>query len=149
MQSEALNSITITRSFSQHPKHIWQAWTDPERVKLWFGSDPNGSVVSADLDVKVDGGFEVSFVNSDGTGYTCYGRYIEVEPYQKLRFTWSWKDQPEIVEHVTVLLEELENGARMIFVHSNIDPRTAHSYEAGWNSTFDKLEKAIESKTSM
>ena len=143
MQSTSSDNMTIIRSFSEPPKSIWRAWTDPEIVKLWFGSDPNGKVLSADLDVKMDGRFEVSFVNSDMHGFTCYGRYLEVDPYQKLMFTWSWKEQPEIEELVTVLLESTRDGTRMTFVHSNIDPRTAHGYEAGWNSTFDKLEKAL------
>lgn len=143
MRIPNLGEITIIRPFSQPSEKIWQAWTDPEYVKLWFGSDPNGKVLHASLDVRIGGSFEVSFINSDMQGYTCYGTYKEVEPDQKLRFTWGWKEQPEIEELVTVLLRSTPNGTDMEFIHGHIDPRTAHDYEAGWNSTFDKLEKAI------
>lgn len=148
MQSALPNSIKITRSFRTSPEIIWQAWTDPQRVKMWFGSDPNGKVLNAYLDVKMDGTFEVSFVNSDMQGFTCYGIYREVHPYRKLLFTWGWKAQPEIEELVTVLLENTAEGTKMVFIHSNIDPRTAHNYEAGWNSTFDKLEKVLQNRSS-
>jgi len=143
MQNQANNSIRISRHFSGSPQKVWQAWTDPQIVKSWFGSDPKGKVLEASLDVHIGGVFEVTFKNSDETQYTCTGKYKELEQYQKLVFTWTWKDRPDIVELVTVLLQAEPNGTRMIFEHANIDSNTTHNYEMGWKSTFEKLERAL------
>jgi len=148
MQSQAKSSIRISHDFSAPPQQIWQAWTDPQMVKSWFGSDPNGKVLEASLDVQVGGAFEVTFRNSDETRYTCMGSYKEVEQDQKLVFTWTWRDRPEIVELVTVLLQAEPDGTRMIFEHSNIDSQTTHNYETGWKSTFEKLERALEARAA-
>ena len=143
MNIQPAGRIRIIRHFVEPPLKIWQAWTHPEIVRLWFGSDPNGVVIRARLDVRVAGEFEVTFANSDNTEYTCYGTYREVEPNSTLCFSWSWKNTPDIEELVSVLLQEDRSGTLMTFEHSNIDPNTSHGYEIGWSTTFDKLEKVL------
>lgn len=144
MASQSNSFIRIERFFSEPSQKIWQAWTDPKIVKSWFGSDPKGTVQEASLDVRLDGKFEVTFTNSDGTQYTCKGRYLEIKQDQKLVFSWTWKDRPDTVELVTVLLQPEKNGTLMLFEHANIDSGTTHNYEIGWNSTFGKLERTLK-----
>jgi uncharacterized protein YndB with AHSA1/START domain len=138
------HSIRIMRHFVEPPVKLWQAWTDPQRVRLWFGSDPNGTVIQTQLDVQVGGKFEVTFANADRTTYTCYGTYREVEPNTKLIFSWSWKNTPDVEELVSVSLQADGSGTLMTFVHANIDPDTSHAYETGWSTTFEKLEKVLK-----
>lgn len=144
MQSQTNSSIRISRYFSKSPYKVWQAWTDPKLVKSWFGSDPNGTVIDASLDVQIDGTFEVTFRNYDGSQFTCIGAYKEIEKYQRLVFTWTWKDRPEVRELVTLVFQAEQNGTLMIFEHANIDASTTHNYETGWKSTFDKLERTLK-----
>ena len=144
MQSQTNSAIRISRYFSESPQEVWQAWTDPKLVKSWFGSDPHGTVLDASLDVRAGGTFEVTFRNSDGTQFTCTGVYKEIEEDQRLVFTWTWKDRPEVSELVTLVFQAESNGTWMIFEHSNIDGGTKHDYETGWKSTFDKLEGTLK-----
>ena len=146
MQSQPHHSIRITRYFPVPPQEVWHAWTDPNLVKTWFGSDPNGIVLTASIDLHIGGGFEVTFCNSDGMQYTCAGEYKEIASYQRLVFTWTWRDRPEIFELVTVLFQSEGNGTLMIFAHAHIDGGTTHNYEVGWNSTFEKLARTLKSE---
>ena len=146
MQSQTNSSIRISRYFSASPQEVWQAWTDPKLVQSWFGSDPNGTVLDASLDVRLGGTFEVTFRNSDDTQFTCMGIYQEIEKYQRLVFTWTWKGRPEVREWVTLVFQAEQNGTLMIFEHANIDTGTTHDYETGWNSTFDKLERTLQAE---
>ena len=134
-------SVKILWHFSQSPMRVWQAWTDAEMIKQWFGSDPQGLVLWAHVDLRVGGCFEVTFINSDNSKYTCTGSYKEIDIYRKLTFTWMWRDRPGPLELVTVRLEEEREGAAMEFEHTNIDPNTTHNYLDGWKSTFSKLER--------
>ena len=146
MQSQTNSSIRISRYFSASPQEVWHAWTDPNLVKSWFGSDPNGTVLDASLDVRLGGTFEVTFSNSDGTQFTCTGTYQEIEKYQRLVFTWTWKDRPEVRELVTLVFQAEQNNTLMIFEQANIDVGTTHDYETGWNSTFDKLQRTLKAE---
>lgn len=113
-------------------------------MRQWFGSDPNGTVSSAQADVRVNGRFEVSFANADGDRYTCFGTYLDVEPGKRLAFTWSWTSRPGSTERVKVSLEPEQGGTSMSFEHADIDPQTTHDYAAGWRRTFDKLENVLQ-----
>jgi len=113
-------------------------------VKLWFGSDPNGKVLAAKLDVQVNGSFSVTFANSDGTEFTAQGIYKEVHEPNRLVFTWGWANQPEVNELISLEFSPDSDGTLMTFEQSNIDPSTSrHNYAEGWRSTFQKLEKAL------
>lgn len=144
MKMSPANSIKIERHFSVSPQKLWRAWTDPGMVKLWFGSDPNGTGLDAVLDVRVGGAYAVTFANSSGEEYTAQGIYQEVELNKKLAFTWGWEDEPHIKESVVVQFQPEGDGTLMTFEHLEIDANTSHNYEIGWRTTFDKLEKALE-----
>lgn len=144
MTTTSSRSIRISWKFSQPPVKLWQAWTDPSIAKLWFGSDPNGKVLKAKMDARVNGSFSVTFANSDGTEFTCQGICKEIEVNSRLVFTLGWADQPDVVELISLQYTPNEGGTLMLFEQSNIDPKTGlHNYEAGWRSTFQKLEKAL------
>jgi len=147
MQTGSTHSVQISWNFSHPPSKVWQAWIDPAIVKLWFGSDPDGKVLDARFDVQINGAFSVTFINSDGTEFTCRGIYKEIDPPKRLVFTWGWENQPEVAELVALQFTPNEAGTLLRFEQSNIDPKTAlHNYEEGWRSTFQKLEKALENK---
>jgi uncharacterized protein YndB with AHSA1/START domain len=80
---------------------IWQAWTDPSLIALWFGSDPQGTVLGARTDLKVGGSFEVTFQNEDSSRFTCFGTYSEIQVGRTLVFTWMWKDRSGPVEMIS------------------------------------------------
>jgi uncharacterized protein YndB with AHSA1/START domain len=145
MQTESTQSVQISWKFSHPPVKVWQAWTDPAITKLWFGSDPNGKVLNAKLDVRINGVFAVTFANSDGTEFTAQGIYKEVNEPNRLVFTWGWANQPEVNELISLEFSPDGDGTLMTFEQSNIDPSTSmHNYEEGWRSTFQKLERALE-----
>ena len=136
-------TMVLEWSFTAPPAAVWRGWTDPEMMRKWFGSDPKGVVLHAAVDLRIGGWYEVSFVNSDDTEYTCAGTYREVVPLSLLVFTWTWKDKPAAAELVTIRLEPAEAGTLMTFRHADIDPGTTHDYEAGWKRTFQKLARAL------
>jgi uncharacterized protein YndB with AHSA1/START domain len=134
---------TIVRDFDSAPEVVWRAWTEPAQMRRWYGSDPNGEVTAARADVRVGGSYSVTFVDSDGTRHTASGEYTEVEPYSRLAFSWHWESEPGVASSVTVLLEPNGEGTRMLFQHAGIGYGSSHNFEQGWQSTFDKLERAL------
>ena len=49
------------RIFPVAPEKVWQAWTDPQALKHWFGPD-EGKVSFAQTDVRVGGRFHVIYL---------------------------------------------------------------------------------------
>ncbi|HEX5168781.1 MAG TPA: SRPBCC domain-containing protein [Cyclobacteriaceae bacterium] len=139
-----MNSVQLTQFFDVPGQELWNAWTLPSVVKKWFGSDPGGSVTSAELDVRPGGNYAVTFRDGDGTEHTCLGTYTVVSKFDKLSFTWEWKSEPGHVSHVDVeFLRHDADGVTMKFEHRNLNPQSLHGYEAGWKSTFEKLKACV------
>jgi uncharacterized protein YndB with AHSA1/START domain len=110
----------------------------------WFGSDPEGRVLSAESDTRPGGRFTVTFRNSDETEYTATGIYDAVDPNQKLSFTWEWANEPGNTSFVTVLFKpDPDKATRMEFTHANLWEGSAHNYLEGWKSTFAKLARTL------
>lgn len=145
-QSMKTNSVQITWQFAAPPASVWGVWTTPEGVQQWFGSDPNGRVLKAELDVRVGGGFEVTFADSDGTLHTASGVYQHVEPNKKLEFSWGWKSEPGVETQIKILFEPSGDGTKMEFEHGGLVHASSHDYQSGWRSTFQKIDKIFEGK---
>jgi len=147
MPTDNQHKVNIKYLLNASPEIIWKAWTDPALILHWFGSDPNGKGLSAQMDVRSSGAFEVSFADGDGTVHTCSGIYVDVDKPRKLSFTWSWKSEPGIESFVTVLLIPIQEKTEMQFEHSNLSDGSQHNYEKGWSSTFLKLERMIRNNS--
>ena len=134
------SSIFFETTFKSSIEKIWDAWTNPAQITNWFGSDPKGKVLKAELDVRPGGNFEITFQDSDLTEHTCSGIYDEVRPLSKLTFSWQWKSEPGVESFIILLLIPEGENTRMQFEHTNLVSGSKHDYEKGWQNTFLKLE---------
>ena len=141
--------IAITRRFSATPKLVWDCWTNPAHILRWFGSDPNGHGVSAQADLQPGANFEITFSNADGTQHTCTGTYADVRPHTNLSFTWRWKGTEEPESFVTIALTPHEAATEMRFEHTNLGHASSHDYAAGWQRTFDKLDRLLQTPSHL
>jgi uncharacterized protein YndB with AHSA1/START domain len=138
-------SVHIDVHLNAPVERVWRAWIEPAMILQWFGSDPEGSGVAANLDVRPGGSYEITFRNGDGTEYTCFGEYEKVDDRKTLSFTWSWINEPGQISRVTVRLAPDAGGTAMGFTHAGVWAESSHDYEDGWRRTFGKLERALAS----
>lgn len=137
------SSVLLEVTFNSPIEKIWAAWTNPTVIMTWFGSDPKGRVLKAELDVRPGGYFEITFQDSDLTQHTCFGIYEEVQPITRLSFSWQWKNEPGVESFITVLLMSEDKFTRMQFEHKNFGGASKHEYTRGWQNTFSKLESVL------
>jgi uncharacterized protein YndB with AHSA1/START domain len=137
------SSILLDITFNSPIEKIWEAWTNPVVIMTWFGSDPKGKVLKAELDVRPGGQFEITFQDSDLTEHTCSGIYEEVQALRKLSFSWQWKNEPGVKSFISLLLIPKGKSTRMQFEHKNLSTGSKHDYAKGWQSTFSKLKKVL------
>ena len=148
MVEEPASSISVDHHFDAVQKVVWNAWTDPTVVRRWWGSDPDGVVTSAALDVRPGGRFAISFQDSSGDLHTCTGEYLRVDELMELDFTWSWLSEPNTPSRVNVAFTADETGTRMRFVHSELRGPSSHGYAHGWRRTFAKLDRILACQPS-
>ena len=140
------NSVLVERIFDTPVDTLWKIWTEPELIMRWFGADPNGTVQSAQMDLRVGGKHEVSFMDSDGTSHTALGEFTLVELHSRLHYSWEWRSESGHISEVEVQFVPMGNKTKLILVHKNLSPDSKHGYEMGWNGAFDKVERVVKER---
>ena len=83
--------FVLSRVFDAPRKLVWQAWTDPEHLKRWFG--PKGFTMPAcSMDLRPGGVFHYGMKSPDG--HEMWGKWIfkEIVPPEKLVVVASFSD---------------------------------------------------------
>ena len=136
-------SLTIKRRFNAPPAKIFQAWTDPEKVKRWMGPG-EVKALSVESDPRTGGRYRWLMQTPSGEQHDVSGVYREVIPNQKLVFTWAWKSTPERESLVTVDIKPDGAGSIMTLTHEQFfDEEARDRHNQGWTAAMDKMEKYL------
>ena len=136
-------SLTIKRRFNAPPAKVFQAWTDPEKVKHWMGPGAV-QVQSAESDARVGGRYRWVMKTPAGEIHDVSGVYREVVPNEKLVFSWAWKSTPERESMVTLTFKPDGAGTLMTLLHELFfDEQARDSHQGGWNGAMEKLDKYL------
>jgi uncharacterized protein YndB with AHSA1/START domain len=143
MATEAITkpSLTLKRRFRATPAKVFAAWTDPEKLKRWFG--PEGvETLRAESDPRVGGRYRIVARSPDGEEHDVSGIFREVIPNEKLVFTWAWKSTPERESLVTVLIKPDGDGSLLTLTHEQFfDEPARDRHQHGWTGSLDRLER--------
>jgi uncharacterized protein YndB with AHSA1/START domain len=145
--------LRMTRTFDAAPERVFAAWTNPDHFGQWFG--PVGmETVRCDIDAKVGGSWRLmgegkNIPGRQGSGHvrpTVSGKYLEIEPPNRLVFTWAWHEKDDFASPrgqesvVTILFKAAGEKTEMIFTQAVLkDQPTLEAHNRGWTESFDKL----------
>jgi uncharacterized protein YndB with AHSA1/START domain len=160
--------IIIERIFDAPRERVWEAWTDPELVKKWWG--PEGfTAPSIKIDLKVGGKYIFCMHGPKGSEYDkdlySAGVYKEIDPMEKIAASDYFSDEngnkidpsavgmgPDIPDEMNVIVkfEDVTNSkTKLSIVYPS--PESEVQFKAmqksgmieGWNSSLDKLTKVF------
>ena len=75
--------ISITRIFNAPREMVYEVWTDPKHVAVWWGPKVFTNPV-CEMDVRPGGKFRIVMRAPDGAKYPYTGIYLEVVPPERL-----------------------------------------------------------------
>lgn len=122
---------------------VYQAWTDPEHLSKWMGP---GSVVceSAEVDFCLGGEYRLAMRTDDGL-MVAFGVYREIEPDQKLAFTWQWEGGSFTDSMVTISLQEEGGKTRLQLMQTQLPTEeVAQHHTQGWTGSLLNLEDYLK-----
>jgi len=140
-----------TRVIRAPRSRVYQAWTNPEIMKQWFGP-ANMHCTEVRLDVRVGGKYRVQVVpdvppsDDPNRSSSAEGEFTKVVPNELLQFTWvpSWR--PEEQSLVTVSLRDLPDGTQITILHEKFATEVSREgHRNGWAGALDKLAASLES----
>jgi uncharacterized protein YndB with AHSA1/START domain len=146
------NELKITRVYDAPVKAVWDAWTDPEQAKHWWG--PRGfTITTHSKDLKPGGHWTYTMHGPDGTDWPNKTIYHEVEKHKKLVYDHGGSDDRPPLFRVTVLFAENQGKTTMDMTMAVATPEALEEIrkrikQHGGNSTWDRLGEYLEKETS-
>ncbi|MBV8586962.1 MAG: SRPBCC domain-containing protein [Verrucomicrobia bacterium] len=141
-------AICLTRVVPGSQERVFAAWTTPEAVKAWFGPG-DCEVVDARIDLRVGGKYSIVLATERLGQFSVSGQYKEVQPPEKLVYTWRWEGSGELTDAtslVTVEFVDAGSGTEVRLTHEqlpSLESRDNHSL--GWKAALDNFVKYVAS----
>jgi uncharacterized protein YndB with AHSA1/START domain len=124
--------IVVERRVRARPDQIWPYLTDGSLWTRWQGAD-------ATIDARPGGAFRMRM----GDGSEASGSVLEVEPCERLTFTWGWTHALDTLPpgFSTVQIELLPDGDETVIrlTHRGLRPAARAGHEAGWSHYLSRL----------
>ena len=117
---------------------VYAMFTEPDQLIRWIG-------IRAMLEPTPGGQFRFELM----PGEFCSGRYLELDPPNKVVFTWGWESGALPVEPgsstVTVVLTEEGGTTHVQLTHSDLPTDAMREHHAGgWGNFLPRLKEAAE-----
>ncbi len=158
-KAQEKRELVITRIFDAPRELVWKTWTEPGRVRRWWG--PKGfSAPVCKSDFRVGGTYLYCMRSPLGRDYWSTGVFREIVRPERIVATDSFADEKGNVVPatyygmsqafplemlVTVTFEELGGETKLTLVHELLpkgENRT--NTRDGWLQSFDKFEEALK-----
>jgi len=137
--------FAVTRTFDAPARLVYDAWTQPELLKLWWAPKSLGmSLLSCEADVRVGGTYRFVFGHDAVETMAFFGRYLEVTPHSRLVWTNEEGDGGEAV--TTVTFDE-KGGKTLLVLHERHPSKEAVDdaigFGEGLRETFEQLDELL------
>lgn len=139
-------TIVVEGYFAVSPAQMFEAWTNPEIIKKWFGRKPN-SLHSAEVDLRIGGAWRFLKSSDKEKAVGFEGEYFEIILDQKLVFSWSPSvtfvdgvKELKPASRVEVMFSQNGVGTNVVLHHSSIQTDQDRSgFGGGWEIAFGSL----------
>jgi uncharacterized protein YndB with AHSA1/START domain len=142
------NTIRLHRVLRAPPEKVYRAFLDPDAKAKWLA--PNGFTCKVHhLDAQVGGTYKMTFTNfTTGKSHSFGGRYVELVPNERLRYTDRFDDPnlPGEIQ-VTVALKKVSVGTELSVVQEGVpDVIPPDGCYLGWQESLVLLGKLVEAE---
>jgi uncharacterized protein YndB with AHSA1/START domain len=137
--------IATTRLLNAPRSLVWKVWTDPERIKQWWG--PIGFTTTTKVfEFRPGGQWLFTMHGPDGTDYRNDVTYTTIDEPERIEYDHG----PSPIFHATVTFDEegtdkTKLSMQMLFLTQEERDRTIEKYGAieGLNQTLGRLEECL------
>ena len=143
--------VALTRVFNAPRQLVYDAFSKPEILKLWFG--PRGwALVICEMDGRVGGGFRFVLRNAEGRELGMRGVYRELTPPERSVHMESFDDFPG-ESRVTAVFTECDGQTTLTatILYPSREVRDAvikSGMEHGAAESYDKLAELLSAATT-
>jgi uncharacterized protein YndB with AHSA1/START domain len=146
--SSTTNTVRLHRVLRAPAERLYRAFIDPDAMVKWL--PPHGFTARMhDSDARVGGSYRMSFTNfSTGKSHSFGGRYVELTPHERIRYTDRFDDPALPGEmQVTITLRKVDCGTELQIVQEGLPAVIPlESCYLGWQESLSQLAQLVEAE---
>jgi uncharacterized protein YndB with AHSA1/START domain len=147
-RGEAAAAATLRLSWTLRAprERVFRAWTDPRELEKWFCPSDAMKVKVNELDLRAGGRYHLEISSPAGELFRLSGVYRQVQPPEKLVYTWRWGDwaphEPDSL--VTVEFHDRGGSTEVVLTHEALPtPQRLERHREGWGGCLDHLARHL------
>jgi uncharacterized protein YndB with AHSA1/START domain len=135
MEEPSTKSVEVEARVAAPPEVVFAYFVDPARYRRWMGQE-------AELDPRPGGVYRVRMADQN----VARGEFVEVEPPNRVVFTWGWEGSDDIppgstIVEITLVPDGDETVVRLS--HTGLpDDQSAAMHGEGWAHYLQRLTVA-------
>jgi uncharacterized protein YndB with AHSA1/START domain len=142
------NTVRLHRVLRAPAQRLYRAFLDPDAMVKWL--PPNGFTAKVHhMDAKVGGTYKMSFTNfTTGQSHSFGGKYVELVPSERIRYTDAFDDPNLPGEMVTTIsIRPVSVGSELNVVQEGIpEAIPLEACYLGWQESLVLLAKLVEAE---
>lgn len=133
-------SLNLQKTFNAPIEKVYEAWLSAETLSRFMTPMPGMPEPRAEVE---NGSFAI-YMLVDGQEIPHTGKYLEINRYDKLVFTWE-SPFSTIGSTVTILFSSTSDGGTAIdFSHVKFpDEESRNNHEGGWAAILNCLDNVV------
>jgi uncharacterized protein YndB with AHSA1/START domain len=149
MSTSEIAAFRLERTFAAPPEEVFDAWTNPEVLRRWWGARPTSSSPGCEVDLRVGGRYLLQMRDGEtGELHAVGGEYREVVRPLRLVYTWCWQGSeglhPGHVSLVTVDFRPDGQATTVVLEHTGLASEESRDRHAvGWRGSLENLARRI------
>jgi uncharacterized protein YndB with AHSA1/START domain len=152
--NKVTKNLIIVRTFNAPRVLLWQAWTNPEIIRRWWGPR-SFTAPYIKIDLRVGGTYLYSMRSPEGKNYRTTGTYLEIDEPARIVMTESFANEAgEVVSaayygfnpdfplesKISVRFGEVSRKkSKLRFTYHSIPVSDLDKVAAAWNQSLDKI----------
>lgn len=159
-KNKTIKEVILERTYDVAPEKIWQAWTDPEIMKKWWGPD-NVIIPECEVDLRVGGRLYIVMEAGEGMGqyrgikWPMLAEFTEIIPNSKLSYkAQAWTEgankEDTMIDQTTelTLSKEGDENTKIkvkatIYKTGPMAKMAVEGMQYGFTQQLEKLEKFL------
>lgn len=141
--------VRLRRALDGSCPAVFRELTDPRELARWWGPD-GFTIPSVESDLRPGGAYRIAMRPPEGELFYLVGEFLEVEPPERLAYTFRWEEpDPEDRETVVTLSLHDIDAARSELILDQGDfasERRRALHEEGWSQGLGKLGELLASQ---
>lgn len=117
---------------------VWRHWVDVSLLETWWW--PGFDDARYEVDAQPGGVYRIHTVSG---GFGVAGVYEDVQPEQRLEFSWHWSGQ-DVESEVAVDFADGDGGTIVTVSHEGIPFDDVEPITQGWEDVLTRLEERFD-----